>query len=222
MSPRSRAGTATGPDGLATVSWVDSSRVLVSDRGPDGFGAPVVVATGDVNRTRVLRLPGGTTLVFWRQTTDLMVSARPPGGDFGPPRLVLAGTTDAAQVALTGTGEVLVLAPVGDSSLVGALQLARLGADGAPLGPTRTLGRGRRAVLAADGTGSAFAAWIGESSARAVSAVRIANGGIVGTPRILATRSDLASRPTLAATREGGAVAAWIASGDVHARLYQP
>jgi len=135
---------------------------------------------------------------------------------------VLASTTDAAQVAVTRTGEVLVVAPTGDSSFVGELQLARLGADGAARGPVLPLGRGRRAQLAADGTGSAFVAWMGESSSRAITARRIANGGILGTPRLLATRSDLTSSPQIAATREGGAVLAWIAGGDVHARTYRP
>ena len=222
VSPLSKPGVATGPDGLATVSWVDDERVLVADRGPEGFAAAVTVATGEVNRTEVLRLPGGATLLFWRQDSDLMVAARPPGGSFGAPRVVLASTTDGARVALTRTGEVLVVAPVGDSSFVGELRLARLGATGAPLGPQRSLGRGRRAVLAADGTGSAFVAWMGESSDRAITARRIANGGILGPARLLAARSDPGSSPTLAATREGGAVAAWIAGGDVRARTYRP
>lgn len=222
VSPLSEPGATTDANGLATVSWVNDGRVLVSDRGPSGFGPPITVATGDVNLTRVIRARGGATLVFWRQHTDLMVAARPAGGGFGPARLVLASTTDAAQVALTGTGEVLVVAPTGDSSLVGELQLARLGADGAPLGAVRSLGRGRRAVLAADGTGSAFVTWMGETSAGAITARRIAGGGILGVQRLLAVRSDLTSSPTLAATREGGAVAAWVAGGDVHARTYRP
>ncbi len=222
VSPRSEPGAATDPDGLATVSWVDQGRVLVSDRGPSGFGPPLTLATGEVNLTRTVRLPGGATLVLWRESTDLMVAARPAGGSFGPARRVLASTTDAAQVVVTRTSEVLVVAPTGDSSLVGELQLARLGPDGASLGPTLSLGRGRRAQLAADGTGSAFVAWIGESSARAITARRIANGGILGAPRPLAARSDLSSTPQIAATREGGAVLAWIAGGDVHARTYRP
>jgi hypothetical protein len=151
-----------------------------------------------------------------------MVAARPTGGSFGPARRVLKRTTDAAQVALTRTGEVLVVAPTGDSSFGGELRLARLGADGALLGPVRSLGRGRRAVLAADGTGSAFVAWMGESAARAITARRIAGGGILGAPRLLAARTDPTSTPTLAATREGGAVLAWVAGGDAHARTYRP
>lgn len=224
VSPLSEPGATTDANGLATVSWVNERerRVLVSDRGPGGFGPPATVATGDVSLTRVIRARGGATLVFWRQDADLMVAARPAGGSFGAARRVLANTADAAQVALTGTGEVLVVAPTGDSSLVGDLQLARLGADGAPLGSTLALGRGRRAVLAADGTGSAFVAWMGESSARAITARRIAPGGILGVSRLLAARSDPTSSPTLAATREGGAVAAWVAGGDVHARTYRP
>jgi len=225
VSPLSEPGAATDADGLATVSWVNDGRVLVSDRGPGGFAPPITVASGQVNLTRVIRARGGATLVFWRQDTDLMVSARPAGGSFGSARPVLASTTDAAQVALTRTGEVLVVAPTGDRSVVGELRLARLGADGAALGPVRSLGRGRRAALAADGTGSAFVAWMGESSARAVSARRIAAGGILGAPRVLATRSDPLSGPAgpaLAATREGGAVAAWIDRNDVHARTYRP
>ena len=174
VSPLSEPGATTDANGLATVSWVNDGRVLVSDRGPDGFGPPITVAGGEVNLTRVIRARGGATLVFWRQDTDLMGAARPAGGGFGPARVVLASTTDAAQVALTRTGEVLVVAPTGDSSVVGELRLARLGADGAPLGPAQSLGRGRRAVLAADGTGSAFVAWMGETSARAIIARRVA------------------------------------------------
>lgn len=221
-APRSEPGAAGGGDGLRTVAWVNDERVLVSDRGAGGFGAPFVLAAGDVNRTRVVRV-GGATLVLWRQGTELTVAARPSdGAPFGPPRLVLAGTTDIAQVAVTGTGEVLVLAPVGDSSLVGELQLTRLGRDGAALGAVRALGRGRRAQLVADGTGSAFAAWLGERATRAVTARRIAAGGILGPPRRLAVRSDLSSVPALGATHEGGAVLAWVTDGDVHARTYRP
>lgn len=221
VAPRSEPGAATDANGLATVSWVNNERVLVSDRGPAGFGAPLTLATGEVNRTAVARV-AGATLVFWRQDTNLLVAARPPGGSFGPPREVLANTTDAAQVAVTRTGEVLVVAPTGDSSFVGQLQLARLGADGAPLGAVKPLGRGRRAQLAADGTGSAFVAWMSESSTRAITVRRIAAGGILGVPRPLAARQDITSSPQLAATREGGAVLAWIVGGDVHARTYRP
>ena len=221
-APLSEPGAAADAEGLATVTWVDDERVLVSDRGASGFGAPQTLATGEVNTTRVVRAAGGATLVFWRQDTNLMVAARPPGGSFGPARQVLASTTDAPQVAVTGTGEVLAVAPTGDSSFVGQLELARLGADGAPLGPVRVLGRGRRVQLAPDGTGSAFVAWMGESSARAITARRIAGGGILGVPRALAARTDSTSSPQLAATREGGAVLAWIAGGDVHARTYRP
>lgn len=222
VSPLSEPGATTDATGLSTVSWVDDGRVLVSDRSPGGFGAPATLATGEVDLTRVVRGGGGATLAFWRQDTDLMVAARPAGGSFGPARRVLANTTDAAQVAVTQTGEVLVVAPVGDSSFVGELQLVRLGGDGTPLDAVRPLGRGRRAVLAADGTGSAFVAWTGESSARAITARRIAAGGIPGPPRRLAARSDRSSSPALAATREGGALLAWIAGGDVHARTYRP
>lgn len=66
---------------------------------------------------------------------------------------------------------------------------------------------------------------MGESSARAIIARRIAAGGILDAPRLLAARSDPSSGPvgpTLAATREGGAVAAWIGRDDVHARTYRP
>ena len=222
VSALSEPGAAGGPDGLATVSWVDEGRVLVADRGADGFGPATVVAAGAVDATRVVRLPGGATLLFWRQDEDLIVAARPAGGSFGAPRRVLASTTDAAQVAVTRTGEVLVVAPTGNRSFVGELRLARLGVDGTPLGPQRSLGSGRHAALVADGTGSAFVAWTGESSARSVLARRVAAGGILGPPRVLAARTDSASRPALAATREGGAVAAWITGGDVHARSYRP
>ncbi len=225
-APLSHPGADTDATGLATLAWVNDGRVLISDRGPDAgpFGAPVVLATDpDANRAAVLRGPGGSTLVFWRSGVDLVVAVRAPGAAaFGARRTVLAGTTDAPQLALTGTGEVLVVAPVGDSSLVGAETLVRLGADGAPLGPPLVLGRGRAAQLAADGTGSAFVAWMSEGAERAVTARRIAPGGILGAPRLLAARSDQRSRPALAATREGGAVAAWIAGGDVHARTYRP
>lgn len=222
VTPLSEPGAATNANGLATVAWVDAGRVLVSDRTPSGFSPALPLATGNVDRTRVVRA-GAATLVLWRQDTNLMVAARPSdGAAFGPAREVLASTTDAPQVTVTGTGEVLAVAPVGDSSSTGALQLARLGADGAPLGPTIPLGRGRAARLVADGTGSAFVAWLGESSARAVSVRRIAPGGILGREMRLAERSDSPGAPALGATREGGAVLAWIAGGDVHARTYRP
>lgn len=216
-TPLSEPGIAAG---AATVAWVDEGRLLVSDRAGSAFGAPFVLATGEgLNRPRAVRV-GGATLVLWRDGVDLRVAARPSGGVFGAARTVLRDTTDLAQVAVTGTGEVLVVAPVGDSSRVGALTLVRLGAGGAPLGPARALGRGRSAQLAADGTGSAFAAWMSEGAERSVTVRRIATGGILGAAHVLAARSS--GIPSLATTREGGAVVAWVAGGAVHARTYRP
>ncbi|MBA2349169.1 MAG: hypothetical protein H0V81_12825, partial [Solirubrobacterales bacterium] len=199
-APLSDPGAAPG---LTTISWVDEERVLVSDRDADGYSAPLTLATGEVNLTRTVRVRGAT-LVLWREDTNLMVAARPAdGAPFGPPRQLLASTTDAAQVAVTRTGELFVVAPVGDSSQVGDLRLVRVAADGVALAPSRSLGRGRLARLVADGTGSSFVAWTGTDSTRAITARRIAAGGILGRPMKLGSRSDLGSRVALAATREG-------------------
>ena len=220
-SPRSEPGLVADTAGLATVTWIDAARVLVSDRSGRSFTQPLNLSMGDVNRTEVVRATGAT-LVFWRQGSDLMVASRPDGGSFGPPRLLLTETTDAARVAVTALGDVLVVAPVGDSSNVGLLQLLRLGPDGTPRLPPQALGRGRLAQLAVDGRGGAFVAWMGESAARTITARRIPAGDGLGAPVRLAARTDFGRRPTLAATREGGAVAAWVAGGAVHARTYAP
>jgi hypothetical protein len=220
-TPKSEPAGASDAAGLAAVSWVHDGSVLVADRTPGGFGPPIIVATGEVSSTQLVRVHGAT-LVFWRQDADLMVAARPPGGTFGAPRVVLAQTSDEATAVVTGTEEVLVTDLVGDSSRTGQVQLARLGADGAALGPVTVLGRGRAVQLTADGTGSAFVAWMSERSTRAISVRRVAAGGIFGDIHVLTSREDPTSRPTLASTKEGGAVVAWVRGGDVQATTYRP
>jgi len=220
--PFSEPGATGNAAGLATVSWVDDGRVLVADRTPDGFGAPITVAVGEVDRTRVIRGRGGATLVLWRQETDLMVAARPAGGSFGPgpPRLGehdgrRAGRAHPHRRGARGRADRGQLA--GRGAPARATRRRRRSARAGPVTRPRAARGARRRrhrerVRRLDGR---------ELRARGHRATH-RGGGILGPARLLAARTDPSSIPTLAATGEGGAVLAWVAGGDAHARTYRP
>jgi hypothetical protein len=237
----SNPDVAVDRDGTTVVVWIDTAagRALAAQAPAGGaFGVPVVLSgPGRAREPQVTVDDAGNAVAAWLETTGsgnaVRVAHRPRGGAFGPAFQAVEPAQRAFSPRLesTSAGEVL-LAWVNTTTTTGfgggrgIVRLQRLGAGGAPVGTRIRLSpdgiRTRQPVLAHDGVGSYFAAWIAfRSGTNTVQARRLAPGGIAGPVRTL-SRGAVADQPPPALVGAAGrAVAAFEQGGDVRYAIYR-
>ena len=213
------------PDGTLVAAWPSAGVIFAATRPPgaSAFGAPVrLSAPGGFARSPQLAFtPDGHAVAVWTQSDGtgraLVSAARPPGGAFGAPTVVLASSDQVLTVQALGSsaGDVLVAFVSARADIAsGPLRALRLGPNGQASTPVRTLTpageRTRDASLAAD-SGAGYAAWVtgGVTSRHAVRVVRIAES-IVGTVRTISGSDNaVAAPPAFAMSPRGRALIAY-------------
>jgi hypothetical protein len=236
----SRPKAAVDADGATVVVWTDTAGRVLAAQAPKGgaFGVPVVLsAAGRARDPQIVAGADGGVVAAWVANAGagnaVLAAARPRGGAFGAAVQVAepAQRAFSPRLAATSAGEILVAwvntnSPNGFAGGRGIARLQRLRATAQPVGARIRLSpdgvRTREAVLAHDGAGSAFAAWLAvRGGSTTVQARRLAPGGITGTVRTL-SRGAVEDQPAPALT--GGAargVAAWTQGGVVRYSVYR-
>jgi hypothetical protein len=220
---------ATLPDRTRVAVWPAGGAIFAATQAPGAvaFGpvARLSAPGGFARSPHVAVTPDGHAVALWTQSDGtgraLVTAARPPGGAFGAPTVVLASSEQVLTARALGSsaGDVLVAfvsarADIGS----GPLRALRLGPNGQASSSVRTLTppgeRTRDVSLAADNS-AGFAAWAtgGVTSRHAVRVVRIA-GSIVGAVRtVSASDGAIAARPAFAMSPRGRALIAYATPG---------
>jgi hypothetical protein len=211
-------------DGTLVAVWPSGGAIFAASRAPGatsfGAAARLSPAGGFARSPHLAVTPDGHAVAVWTQSDGtgraLVSAARPPGGAFAAPVVVLAPSAQVLTVRALGSsaGDVLVTYVSAQAPApAGPLHALRLGPDGQRTTPVRTLTppgeRTRDASLAADNS-AGYATWVTAGTGRHVARVVRIAGSIVGTVRTISgSDGAVASSPAFAMSPRGRALIAY-------------